>query len=73
VRAVFGGNEGGGVRPLLDSGQMRGAGAFFRASSALPRCEARFQLLHGAGLRGLFGARWALPTRENQANKQRNF
>jgi hypothetical protein len=28
LRAVFGGNEGGGVRPMLDSGQVRGAGVF---------------------------------------------
>jgi hypothetical protein len=36
-------------------------GGIFRATSALPRSEARFELLSRARLRGVFGGRWAVP------------
>jgi hypothetical protein len=41
--------------------QLRAGGGVSRPNSALPRCEARFELLYRAGLRGYFGASWAVP------------
>jgi hypothetical protein len=66
-------NEASGPRPLLDLAQARGARGVFRTKSALPRCEARFEVLYRAGLRGLFGASWAVPRWNNRANKHLNF
>jgi hypothetical protein len=54
---------------LLGLAQVRGAGGIFRARSALPTCEARFQLHNRAGLRGRFRARWAGLREQNRANK----
>jgi hypothetical protein len=50
--------------------QSVGRGAEFRARLALPTCEARIELLNGAGPRAIFGARWAVPGGYNRANKQ---
>jgi hypothetical protein len=45
------------------SGPHAGRGwEFSRASSALPRSEARFELLYRARLRAVFGGRWAVPS-----------
>jgi hypothetical protein len=56
---------GGAVTPtgLGLSGPLAGRGGdFSQASSALPRSEARFELLSRTRLIALFGGRWALPT-----------
>jgi hypothetical protein len=57
-RERFGGSEGSGQRPLRAWGAGRGK---FRASPILPTSEARIELLNRAGLRALFGAKWAVP------------
>jgi hypothetical protein len=48
-----------GRRPLAVSGPL--GGGIFRASSARPRSEARFEVLSRARLRAVFGVRWAVP------------
>jgi hypothetical protein len=57
VREIWGGSEDVRQRPLR--GVERGGR--FRASPALPTCEARIELLNRAGLRALFGVKWAVP------------
>jgi hypothetical protein len=65
-RGATGGNDGG-VRVTPGgfglSGPHAGRGwEFSRASSALPRSKARFELLSRARLRAVFGGRWAVPS-----------
>jgi hypothetical protein len=48
--------------PCWISAQLRARGGVSWPNSALPRCEARFELLYRAGLRGYFGASWAVPS-----------
>jgi hypothetical protein len=67
-----GGNEASGWRPLIDLAQARDMRGVFRAKSALPTCEARFELLNRAGLRGYFGVSWAVPSWNNRATKHLN-
>jgi hypothetical protein len=66
-----GGNGVGGSRPLLDSARCGARVGVFRATSAL--CEARFELLYPAGLRGYFRVSWAVPRCESRATKQPKF
>jgi hypothetical protein len=70
---VGGEMEVGAIDPCwLSPGAGRG-GWIFRARSALPTCEARFQLHNRAGLRGRFHARWAVLRAQNRATKQLKF
>jgi hypothetical protein len=66
-------NEGSDARPLRERGAGWGRGVEARPSPALPRCEARIELLYGAGLRGIFRSNWALPAWSARANKQLIF
>jgi hypothetical protein len=52
------GERGSGQRPL-QAGASRGGE--FRARPAGLSCEARFELLYSAWLRGFFGVKWAVP------------
>jgi hypothetical protein len=60
----------GGVDPCWILAQLSDARGVSRPRPALPKCEARFQLLNWAGLRGLFRASRAVPTWENRPTKQ---
>jgi hypothetical protein len=66
-------NEDAGDDPCWVAGPRTGRGWDFRASSALPTCEARFELLDRAGLRALFCVKRAVPRKEDRANKQLVF
>jgi hypothetical protein len=59
--------------PCWISDQLRARGGVCRPNSALPRCEARFEFLYRAGLRGYFGASWAVPRGDNRATKHSNI
>jgi hypothetical protein len=66
----MGANEVGASRPLFDFGPAAGARGVSRPRSALPKCEARFELLYRAELRALFRLSWAVPIWESRATKQ---
>jgi hypothetical protein len=47
--------------PCWSEARGRRAWGGFWLSPALPKCEARIELLYRAGLRGVFRSNWALP------------